>query len=169
MTPSELSEEIGAIQLRWRGKRSTSGAHLTLLPPCELLPWVTEEALLASMASVGSNASVFEVELTKVGYFGNKVNIHVRVEKTDKMMDCYQAIMNAIEGKLRPSTSEYCGLKNPHISIVSKLPLEIGEQAWQELEGKDFSPSFECTEVVLLGRDSGDTSWRETGRIPLKA
>jgi hypothetical protein len=59
-------------------------------------------------------------------------------------------------------------ITSPHVSIARRLPLRIYDQAIKDYAEKDFTASFQVTEMVLLRRQHQFDACKEVAVFPLQ-
>lgn len=165
--------ETVARQVRiWQKQFGPKRWRINLPPHVTLIrPWQTQRSVAQAVAgfeSIKLLTASFMIDCQGVGEFAHPGAYVLYSPISD------DAGLQRLHDELSPALRELGYLPqerqyHPHITLANKLSRAEYEQAKAQLEQKDLSYNFVCSEVSLLKQVPEDPQWVEIGRLGLAA
>ncbi len=161
--PDELAQKVVAIERKFQGQ-GRSEPHLTIIPPRELLG---HEGLLVEVLSLTCRQlSAFQIKSVGLGSFDNFQTIMVEIEKSRELVNLYQTLNRAVDGKLARPKVDF-SFACPHITLANKLEPKAGVEAWNELKAGEYAWQFRADRINLLRFNEIKQAWDKTNVFDL--
>lgn len=169
MLPAELAARVNLVAKdlseRYSTRVSTASPHITLIPPFDATKSQLGQ-LKADLKKISKTQAPFEVNLKGFNAFPKRV-LYVDVANRGEV--------GLLKGALDVALARSCsfipasrGKFVPHVSIASKkVQKTIFDEAWGELQNKEFEACWRATQLTILLFEDGK-QWVEAERFSLQ-
>ena len=171
-------ENVANTVNKYRNKYSKDASdkippHITIYPPFHLQQ-ISEEKMLNLLNKTFCETPSFNLNFDSVDYFeGNNNVAYFAPDKksSDYLKETFSKTITSLSGNVEDVPADYtlsADSFTPHMTIVSKIPVEEFDKIKNELVDIKENLSFVCKFIYLYKQDEKSEIWNSVGKIELK-